>query len=493
MSNSFLHELHTQTSIKHTENGAVAYETSLNRVLDLFALGGAYRSRSDEDVMNLFLQAYSEDKKLALRALFYLRDIRGGQGERRFFRTILPFLFKEWGVSQRYVVCNLIEKYGRLDDLLCVYSYPEVYGWIHDKLYQDLVLMSKGEPVSLLAKWLPSINTSSQKSVKLARQIATDLAWTEKTYRKNLSALRKHIDIVERRMSSNDWENINYETVPSQAMLKYRNAFSRQDAKRFVNYLEDVKTGKSEIKTGTLYPYQIIEKALNGEDSDVLESLWGNLPDYVSREEKAIVVADVSGSMMMYIEPRPMYVALSLALYFAERNVGDFANKFITFSEKPKLQHIPTEGTLPQRVWSMITNDWGSNTDIDAVFQLLLDTAKRGNVRREDMPTTLYIVSDMQFDQCALNADVSNYEAAKQAWNEAGYELPVVVFWNVAARNDTLPVREGEAGTVLVSGASPSIFKQVVEKVTPLEFMLQVLRSDRYDDVDALGVDGGKE
>lgn len=486
MSNSFLNELHAQTSITHTENNAVTYETSLNRVLDLFALGGSYRSRSDEDVMNLFLQAYSEDKELALRALFYLRDVRGGQGERRFFRTVLPFLFKEWNSFQRFKACNLIEKYGRLDDLLCVYSYSEVYGWIHDKLYKDLKLMNEGKPVSLLAKWLPSINTSSRESVKLAKQIATDLAWSEKTYRQNLSALRKHIDIVERNMSANKWNDINYEAVPSQAMLKYRNAFSRKDGERFVEYLEDVKKGKSEIKTGTLYPYQIVEKALGGEDTDVLETLWNNLPDYVGREEKSIVVADVSGSMMLLVEPRPMYVALSLALYFAERNTGEFANKFITFSQRPKLQHIPTEGPLWQRIRSMVTEDWMSNTDIDAVFQLLLDTAIKGNVQKEDMPTTLYIISDMQFDKCALNAEVSNYEAAKQAWNEAGYELPTVVFWNADARHNNVPVRYDESGTILVSGASPSIFKQVMEKVTPIEFMLQVLRSDRYDDIDAL-------
>lgn len=486
MDNSFLDMLNAETSVKLTENGAIAYSTTLDAVLDLFALGASYRSRPHEDVFTLFGRAFTQDPVLATKALFYIRDIRGGQGERRFFRECLPFIFSKFTGKQRMLFLDLVEEYGRIDDMFCVYG-PEVASWIKNRFWNDNAKMLAGKPISLLAKWLPSENASSKETTKLAHRVIKDLGITPNEYRRRLSAMRKHLKVVECDMTANRWQDIDYPGVPSQAMLKYKKAFHKHDEARFTDYKAAVAKGDEKINTGTLYPYQIVEKALNerGEDTTT-DLLWDNLPDYVPKGQKAIVVADTSGSMYDGNDPAPIYVSLSLALYFAQRNVGPFANALITFSRNPKLQLIPAIGSLYDKLKAMDTGDWAMNTNIDLVFQLLLRVALDNDVAREDIPQTIYVVSDMEFDRCMYGADIANFEYAKRMWAEHGLELPNVVFWNVRARNDTLPVRYNEQGVALVSGASPSIFKQAMSQTTPAEFMVEVLSAERYRPVEGL-------
>lgn len=481
--NTFINSLYKESTKKETENKSLSYSSSLSSIVDLFSLGGAYRKRSNEDIARLVLSAWGEDPELTLKCLFYLRDIRGGQGERRIFREGLKALIETVNLTskEKEKIARIIPEYGRWDDAIVFWDDPKFASIIREQLVKDV----NNKKPSLLAKWMPSINTSSNDTKKMARKIAKDIGISERNYRRLISQLRKKLNLVETKMSNREWGNIRYEAVPSQAMNKYRTAFYRHDENRMTKYIEGVLSGDKKINTSTLAPYQIFQEtfrymhSLDKKRLESLDALWNNLPDFVPKGQKAIVVADTSGSM---VNPNhlPMSVSLSLALYFAERNKGPFENTFITFSERPDLQRVPENTNLIGKAKSMRKARWEFNTNINAVFDLILDTIQNSEVQPEDVPQTIYIVSDMEFDACVK--DKTNFEIAKERFNEAGCKLPNVVFWNADARNDTIPVRYNENGVALVSGTSPSTFKMVVEgELTPEKFMLKVLKSSRYD------------
>lgn len=482
--NTFLYEMESVLSTKLTENGALTYSSSLNKVLDLFALGGSYRGRTDDDIVFLFDSAYVENKALAVACLFYLRDVRGGQGERRFFRVVLEksidMFVADFGSERVHKLLKLIAEYGRWDDLLCILEKSDlVVSIFKEQLEKDILECAKKAPkgISLLAKWLPSVNTSSANTRKKAQYLATKLGMSEKKYRKTLSMLRSELNILEKDMSTNSWGTIDYEKVPSQAMIKHRKAFTRHDEERYTEYKACVASGEKTVNTATLYPYQIADKVLAGaiERSDA-DMLWNNLPDYVPSGMSAIAVVDVSGSMYSG-SPTAVSVAISLGLYLAQKNTGAFEGKFITFSEKPQLVSVDTKGSIVDAIDSMHLADWGYNTNLNAVFDVFLKAASAPGVQRSDIPNTIIIISDMEFDYAC---GMTNYKLAESKFKAAGVEMPNVVFWNVMARNDTIPVRKNQHGTLLVSGFSPVTFRYVVEGTTPEQFMLSVLGKERY-------------
>lgn len=482
--NTFLYEMESVLSTKLTENGALTYSSSLNKVLDLFALGGSYRGRTDDDIVFLFDSAYVENKALAVACLFYLRDVRGGQGERRFFRVVLEksidMFVADFGNERVHKLLKLIAEYGRWDDLLCILEKSDlVVSIFKEQLEKDILECAKKAPkgISLLAKWLPSVNTSSADTRKKAQYLATKLGMSEKKYRKTLSMLRSELNILEKDMSTNSWGTIDYEKVPSQAMIKHRKAFTRHDEERYTEYKACVASGEKTVNTATLYPYQIADKVLAGaiERSDA-DMLWNNLPNYVPSGMSAIAVVDVSGSMYSG-SPTAVSVAISLGLYLAQKNTGAFEGKFITFSEKPQLVSVDTKGSIVDAIDSMHLSDWGYNTNLNAVFDVFLKAASASGVQKSDIPNTIIIISDMEFDSAC---GMTNYKLAESKFKAAGVEMPNVVFWNVAARNDTIPVRKDQHGTLLVSGFSPVTFRYVVEGTTPEQFMLSVLGKERY-------------
>ena len=297
--------------------------------------------------------------------------------------------------------------------------------------------------------------------------------------------VRRHIAIIENYLRAKDY-SFDYEKQPSKAMFKYRAAFLRNDQERYEAFMERVACGEATLHTGTLYPYEIIrplcqweKRALSGQEIHALDITWQALPDY-THGENALVVLDGSGSMYGGGDPLPSSVALSLAIYFAERNTGAFQNHFITFSEKPRLVQIKG-ATLADKVSYCRTFDEVANTNLEGVFRLLLRTAVAGKVPQEELPEVLYIITDMEFDACTENADVTNFEQAKEMFDEAGYRLPRIVFWNVQSRLQQQPVKMNEQGVMLVSGCSPSVFSMVVEdRITPYEYMEKVLGSERY-------------
>lgn len=482
VSKNFIDELERETNIDYTENNALSKGTTLSPVLNFFSKSGALRGDSNTAV-DLFMSAYGTDPVLARKALFYMRDVRGGQGERENFRKCLEYLVDFYPDDLKENL-HLIPFYGRWDDLFVLFGSAlevEVFRLIRETLNEDLY----SDHPSLLGKWMPSENASSKKTKDLARVLRNALGLPAREYRKVLSLLRKKIRVVERDMASKNWREIEYSRVPSKAMMRYKKAFFKHDAVRFAQFIHDVEEGKSTIKSGTLYPYELVNNILaEGEHNRVLEEQWKALPDWMNGED-SIAVVDTSGSMTHGVSKffRPIDVSVSLGLYFAERNKGAFRNQFITFSESPTVQRIHGS-TLFEKVHNLRNASWGYNTDLVKVFKALLSTAKRIDASAGDMPKKVYIISDMQFDQACDNNDKTNFQVIDEMYREAGYRRPELVFWNVNASSD-YPVEKDETGTYLVSGLSPSILKYAMkaEQTTPEQFMIDVLMSERYKHV----------
>ena len=537
-----LRAIKCQLNVARTENGDVAYKSTGSACLDFFSLCGGMR-RNLEDLDKLFAKAYAENPVIAIKILFYMRNIRGGLGERNSFRVLLKELAQFYPEMAKQIV-YAVPEYGRWDDLLVLLDTPvknDVIALIKSQIEKDKKAMERGgapstgsETVSLLGKWLPSINTSSKESVARAKIVMAALGMKAVEYRKLCSALRKEIKILEDNLRRKDY-TFDYSKQPSQALLRYKKAFMRNDEERYKSFLNKVveqaeKLARGEempeeervkLNTKTLYPYQIIAPFMDGwsgfrhlpeENVLPLEASWKAL-DRGSFDSKTIVVRDGSGSMYGTGDFAAINIATSLALLFAEQLDGVYKNSFITFSSEPRLVQIPENAdTLEKKLHFISKYDDCSNTDIGKVYRLILDVAKSGNVPKEEMIERVLIISDMEFDAAVTISDtaanervkslseasldrsyycaegVSTFEFYKKEFEAAGYELPEIVFWNVEARDTHLPVTMNEKGVKLVSGASANIFADVVsgdlKVVTPYEFMLQIL--EPYAEFDKL-------
>lgn len=465
-----------------TENGAVTYRSSGSDCLDLFATIGALRGQSNSEIETRFLRAFAENADLAMKTLFYARDIRGGLGERAVFRTLLVYLAEHEKPS---LIRNLplIPEYGRWDDVLVLLETParqEAEAFLKKQFQADLEAMKCGNEVSLLGKWLPSVNASNPEAVRRGKQLARAFGMNDASYRKALSALRAKIRIIENNLRKDDY-TFDYAKQPSGAMLKYRKAFRRNDGKRYRMFMEQAAAGKTTLHTGTLTPYEIVEKAYGAdEDRRSLDIMWNALQDFTN-DENALVVADGSGSMYGSGRPMPAVVAQSLAIYFAERNSGAFHNFFITFSDTPQLVEIKGRDIV-EKVRYCRSFDEVASTNLQAVFELILNAAIQNHVPQKDLPQTLYIITDMEFNSCTRNASSANFDYARDLYEAYGYRLPVVVFWNVQSRTRQQPVKMDERGVTLVSGCSPRIFSQVMKHgLSPYEYMMSVLEDKRYE------------
>lgn len=462
--NKFLNAMFVETSKGKTENEAITFIRSGSLLLDFYAQAGAMRKNPDE-ALNLFKKAFAENNEKAIRILFYLRDVRGGQGERDLFRACLQWLGDN-DIKVFEKIVGYVSEYGRWDDLF--FDNDKCFDLINTQLKAD----KDSEKPSLLAKWLPTINGSSATTRAKAKFIAGKLGLTDIQYRKLVRGIRKQLKVVEEKMSANKWKEINYSAVPSQASRIYKNAFKEHDETRYEAFIEKAEKGEVKINAGTLYPHQIY-KSVQEDYSKTLEALWNQLPDY-TQGKNALVVADVSGSM----SGDPMAVSVSLALYFAERNKGQFKDHFITFSDNPRLQRVVGQN-LQSKMNSIETAEWQQNTNLQAVFDLILNTALQNNTSKEEMPETIYIISDMEFDSACDTR--TNFEVIKAKYESVGHKIPNLVFWNVDARSGkNLPTQQNENGVALVSGFSPVIFKMAVENKTPEQVMLDTINSERY-------------
>ena len=484
-----LNKLKQEVNKTFTENGAVTNATSGSDCLDLFATIGALRREHDDEIIARFVRAYAEDANLAMKTLFFARDIRGGLGERRVFRVIFNWLAKNEAESVKKNL-EYVAEYGRFDDLLSLFDTPceqEAMGLLRKQFLEDWQNLEDGKNVSLLAKWLPSVNASNENTVGNAKKIARAFCMKDAEYRKALSRLRAHIGIIENNLRTMDY-SFDYEKQPSRAMFKYQQAFLRNDGNRYREFLARVENGAAKLNAGNVSPYELVESyfrsLMRGENIipekvAALNATWESLPDF-GGNENAIAVIDTSGSMYCDLKPIPAAVALSLGMYFAERNKGRFANHFIEFSERPQLIEIKGD-TFVERLRYLLTFNEVADTNLEAVFDLILHTAVKHNMKQEELPDKLIIISDMEFNCCVSNASETNFNNAKRKYAKKGYKLPEIVFWNVASRNRQQPVTMNEQGVVLISGATPRIFSMVAGgNLSPYTFMLETLNSERY-------------
>lgn len=484
-----------------TENGAVGYRTTGKSLLDINFAVASLRSASENEVIERFKRAFFEDKILAMKWLFFARDIRGGLGERRLFRTAMSFV-ADYEPAMVEKVIPLIPEYGRFDDMWALLDdeklCPVVMEYVKKQLDSDIHNCNENKPVSLLAKWLPSCNASSASSKKYSKIIRQYLDMTESAYRKTLSWLRKYIDVVEVKMSAKQWGDIKYEAVPSRANLIYNDAFLRNDEERRREFLAQLEKGEVKINAGTLFPHDIVHKYCNGGYRGLkaydatIEGLWNNLPDLVDGCGNTIVVADGSSSMTVPVggtSTTALEVANALAIYFAERSSGEFKDKYITFSSRPQLVDFSRGQSLRDKISIALVHNEISYTNIEAVFDLILSTAVRNNMRQDDIPANILIISDMEFNACArcnhVYMNASLFEIIGHKYAAHGYKLPRLVFWNVNSRTNTIPVRENDMGVALVSGFSVNICKMVMSgKTDPFECLLETLNSERYQPVE---------
>lgn len=497
--------LNNEFNISVTENGAVGYRTTGKELLDINFAVASLRRMSDEEVVKRFKKAFFEDQVLAMKWLFYARDAREGLGERRLFRVVIKDLVEN-NPEMVVPVISLIPEYGRYDDLWCLLDNKEtadiVCKLVDEQLMADLKNMKANKSISLLAKWMPSINASSEETKKYGKQICKALGGTEREYRKTLTMFRKYLDVVEAKMSAKNWGEIKYEAVPSRANLIYNSAFLRNDEERRRDYLSKLAKGETKINASVLYPHDIVHKYgynyfgnMKAKD-ETIEALWKALPDTVQGCGNTIVVADGSGSMTCNVGGgsgvTALEVANALAIYFAEHSSGEFKDKYITFSERPKLVDFSKAKSLRDKLQIAYAHNEVANTNIEKVFDLILNTAVKNNMHQEDIPANILIISDMEFDSATYSyssrskPDKRLFEVIAKKYAEYGYKLPRLVFWNVNSRTGTIPVKENDMGVALVSGFSVNIVKMVMSgKTDPYECLLETLNSERYAPIEA--------
>ena len=490
---NFANAVKTNTNAKYTENGARAYSTTGKALLDLFAQIGALRPRTEDEIANKYAAAFAADPLLATKMLFYAGNVRGGLGERRTFRICLKWLATN---HADIIVKNvaLIPHFNRWDSMFILIGTPaekEMWKVIADQLNSDMaaVAASKGrkvQPISLLAKWMPTETASSAETRKLAKRCMTNLGLTPRAYRKVLSALRKHLKVVETSMSAQEWEAIQYAQVPSYAMKNYRTAFAKHDPEGFAAYKASLVKGETKVNASTLYPYDLVAQYTKGHGywsrnihaDTIVEAQWKALPNYVQGEKNILIMADVSGSM----SGRPMDTSVGLATYFAQHNKGDYHNLYMTFTDKPHFIELREGATLAECVSKVMSTDVGYNTNLEAAFNYILQHAISNRVSDEELPKALVVVSDMEIDRYMRQNKMDFVDAMRAKFARHGYTLPKLILWNVEARNDTFLTKQEDV--LCVSGQSASTFRELcgnLDGKTAWDLMMETLGNKMYD------------
>ncbi len=478
---SFADAMRNEGKFTRTENGAVALNTTNDARLDLFSAIGSLREADDTRVQTLFAEAYRQEPLFATKILFYARDIRGGLGERKTFRTLLRYAAEYHPEAVRPNL-DLIGVFGRYDDLYVLVGTPienDMWAAMKKQFEEDLSNLNQGNTISLLAKWIKTADASSAKTRKLGILTAQRLGYPIYSFKRIVRSMRKHIGVVETLMSAGRWEEITYSAVPSRAMRIYNKAFLRHDKDGYEKYLDSVEKGKTKINADTLYPYDIVEPYMRygASENRTAEAQWKALPDYVEKGTNVLIMADTSGSM----NGRPMATSVGLAIYFAERNDGEYHNMFMTFSERPSIVQVRGE-TLYQKVKNTMEAPWGMNTDLKAAFDKVLDIAVKSNVGPKEMPKAIMVISDMEIDHCG-NREWSFYDKMAAKFAKKGYVIPNIIFWNVNSRHNVFHADKGRKGVQLASGQSVTVFRQILENLgyNPVEAMENIINAERYE------------
>lgn len=481
---SIIKKIEKELNHTTTENGDIAYKSTLSANLDFFGVAGASRSNQDA-IKDIFKKAMKEDLPTAIKNLFYLRDVRGGLGERDTFRVALGKLVdKKPEVALAFL--PYVPEYGRWDDVLVYLDEKETRqaaaDFIKTQLEADLKNKREGKSISLCAKWMPSVNASNGDVRKTAVKLAELMGMDKKTYRKTLSELRSGI-IVERNLTEKNY-TFDYETLPGRALNKYRKAYNTNDKERYDDFKNKIKTGAVEAKVKTLFPHEII-KGFYGDvwygtvdeafDPEYAQKQWEAFPREIT-DSKTIVVRDGSGSMW----GTPLNVATAMAIMFSESLTGEFKDKFITFSNEPRLVDLSCADSLAEKVEICKKETEVASTNIEAVYNLIYETSLR--VNKEDYIDRIVIISDMQFNTGTRN--VPTYETMKQKFEAANLPLPEIVYWNVDARRVAFAADAKNPNIRFVSGMSNNIITDLInnKSINAYDFMMKTL--SKYEFVD---------
>lgn len=484
-----------------TENGAYALKSTRSKLLDFYATAGSIRTKTEEDKAMIFEDAFIEDPLRAVKALFYTRDIREGLGERQTFRIMLKWLAEH---HPETVLKNieLIPFYGRWDDLYCLIDTPvedDMWQFMRKTYDHDIEAMEKGEPVSLMAKWVANDTSGSKNTEKLGVKTINKMGFRKQGYvtcSKNLKRLRKYLDIPEIYIAAKEYEKIEYEKIASRALRFHKGAFEKNDKVRFNEYVSKVSKGEAKLNAKDITPRDLMFDLLkldswssevylkDGANQPLIENQWKNLKDY-SNNHSAITILDTSGSMTCG-GGEPLLNGLGLTLYMAERNKGPFANCFITFSNSPEFIEINPNSSLFNKCKKAFKAPWNGSTNIESALDMILTTAEKNKVSPEDMPEALVIVSDMQFNICS-NCNTRTYtDIYREKFERAGYKMPNIIYWNVNAKTDAFQAKADDPYVQFASGSSVNTFKSIMNSLgrDPYTAMLDVLDSDRYSAIE---------
>lgn len=475
--NQLLKAMQTENTL--TENGMVTNTTSLSACVDFFFTAGAMRKADESRIVADFSSAFNQDALTALKLLFWARDVRGGAGERRLARTIYKYLATNHE-SALLKNLHLIPVYGRWDDIFDVIEVTT--GSIRTAALNLIKKALLEDKDALCAKWMPRPN---KNGAALANIVRKHLGLDPKSYRKLIAGMSY---IVETPMCAKQYDTIDYSHVPSLAMGRYTKAFNKNDAQRFDAYKQALVKGEVKINASAVYPYDVVKTALSG-DRTIANEMWKALPNYMEGNTQPILcMVDTSASMFweesnVSGEIFAGHVAQSLAVYTSERNNGPFKDAFLSFNNAPQLHTL--NGSLTDRLAQLRNAPVGGGTNIEACFDFVLNQAVKFKVNASEMPSMIIILSDMEFNQCSHDASDTAYTMIKKQYADAGYNIPNIVFWNLASRNKNVPVQFTERGTALVSGFSPSILTALLkaEDFTPYGIMLGKISEPRYDAV----------
>lgn len=477
---NLLEELKNNNTITNSKGGEY-FSTTYDANLDLFTK--INRFNDYHEVIDTFTKAYIENRDLALANTLYLLDIREGKGERRLFKIIFKYLCNNHK-EDALVILPFISKLGRWDYILEGIN-TTIENEVVVLIKEQLELDNNSDNVSLLGKWLPSLRCHNKNNL-VAKRLVKLLGMSEKEYRKLVKELRTKINIVESNITNKNYDNIDFYEVPTKALLKYEDTFNRNIKGRFEEFKNSVSNGEGKINTKGLFCYEIIKKLIfncNG-DLKLYDLMWKNQKDISLPNDNILVVADTSGSMT-YPNYLPISTSIGLAIYIAERNKGIFKNNFITFSNNPVIQEIKGN-TIDEKILSLREIN-ALNTDIDKTFELILRVLENNNVDMCEVPKHILIISDMEFDKGVYSETGTNFNGWKKAFDDAGYQLPNIIFWNVAGTSNGVPVTKFEDGVSMISGFSTNILENLfdLENYNPITLMVDKL--NKYLDMIKVG------
>jgi hypothetical protein len=471
---TFAQSLELTDNLSFTSNGMVTNSTSKNAVLDLFFIIGASRGKN---ITEQFKKAFAENPVLAIKTVFWARDVRGGAGERSTFRNLMLAL-EEKDSDLVIRLLPLIPEYGRFDDLW-VFKTQKVRSQAA-KVHVNAIRAGNG----LAGKW-------ADRQGKNAGELRKELNLTPKQYRKLIVNLT---NVVEQKMCAQDWTNINYEHVPSVAAARYQKAFTRHDPVGYTEYKAAAISGTAKINAGAVYPYDVLKSMGHG-DPTVAMAQWNTLPNFLG-EDFILPVIDTSGSMTCPVggnkNLRCIDIAISLGLYLADKQTGPFKDMVLNFNTDSKIHKLT--GNIIEKCSAITKLPWGGTTNLQSAFEEILKVAKAGNVPQEQMPKYLLVISDMGFDSGTREYFMKKpFKIPTEMFKNAGYNTPAIIWWNVNHRaggyggDNNYPVTQHENGTALISGFSPSIVKSILaaKTITPLDIMLETINNPRYNAIEA--------